>query len=141
MFLADVNIWLALAFQSHVHHSAAKSWFESLPAGQTVRFCRMTQQGFLRLATNPKAFGDEAVTLVRAWEMYDSFLNDPRILFADEPPGLDSVWREYTQGATFSPKMWNDAYLAAFARVAGLTLVSFDRGFAQFSGLTSTILW
>ena len=140
MYLADVNVWLALAFQSHVHHSPAKAWFESLAAGQIVHFCRMAQQGFLRLATNPKAFGDEAVTHVRAWEMYDAFLNDPRVLFAEEPQGLDSAWRGYTRGATFSPKVWNDAYLAAFAQVAGLTLVSFDRGFTQYTGLTATIL-
>ena len=44
------------------------------------------------------------------------------------------------QGATFSPKVWNDAYLAAFARTAGLTLITFDRGFAQFTDLTAAIL-
>lgn len=29
MFLPDVNLWLALAFESHVHHAAARSWFET----------------------------------------------------------------------------------------------------------------
>ena len=29
-----------------------------------------------------------------------------------------------------SPKMWMDAYLAAFAETAGLTLVTFDRALA-----------
>ncbi len=140
MFLADVNVWLALAFQSHVHHSAARTWFERLSAGQVLRFCRMTQQGFLRLSTNPKAFGDEAVTLRRAWELYDALMNDPRITFGAEPPDIEPIWRDYTQGATFSPKLWNDAYLAAFAEAAGLTLITFDRGFTQFADLTATIL-
>jgi hypothetical protein len=26
MFLPDVNVWLAMAFASHVHHTAAKNW-------------------------------------------------------------------------------------------------------------------
>jgi predicted nucleic acid-binding protein len=30
-------------------------------------------------------------------------------------------------GHRCSPKLWTDAYLAAFASVAGLTLVTFDR--------------
>ncbi len=46
----------------------------------------------------------------------------------------------FTQGGTFSPNVWNDAYLAAFAMAGGYELVSFDKGFAQFSGLKCTIL-
>jgi hypothetical protein len=96
MFLADINVWLALAFESHVHHSPAKTWFESLPDGQSLQFCRMTQQGFLRLSTNPKAFGSQAVTLARAWELYDILMGDPRISFAEEPLGIEPIWRGYT---------------------------------------------
>jgi predicted nucleic acid-binding protein len=54
MFLPDINLWLALAFESHVHHAAAKGWFEGLTS-ERCSFCRLTQQGFLRLVTNPKA--------------------------------------------------------------------------------------
>jgi uncharacterized protein len=69
MFLPDVNLWLALAFESHVHHSAAKAWFDGLSDGDACGFYRMTQQGFLRLATNPRAFAEEAVTLAEAWRL------------------------------------------------------------------------
>lgn len=55
MFLPDVNVWLALTFDSHHHHPDAKKWFDALP-GQICFFCRMTQQGFLRLSTNPTVF-------------------------------------------------------------------------------------
>jgi toxin-antitoxin system PIN domain toxin len=140
MFLVDVNLVLALAFQAHIHHSAAKAWFDVLTERQICHFCRMTQQGFLRLATNPKAFGDEAVTLSRAWELYDAFLSDPRISFMEEPAGVETIWRDYTRGQTFSPKVWNDAYLAAFARAANLQLVTFDHGFVQFANLNCVML-
>jgi predicted nucleic acid-binding protein len=30
MLLPDVNVWLALTFDSHIHHSAAKAWFDAL---------------------------------------------------------------------------------------------------------------
>jgi uncharacterized protein len=139
MFLADINLWLALAFRSHIHHESGKNWFEGLP-NDSCAFCRLTQQGFLRLATNPKAFGAEAVSMSDAWRMFDEFLGDPRVSFADEPANIEPLWRGYTQRRTFSPKVWSDAYLAAFALAAGLELVSFDKGFAQFQSLHCTIL-
>ena len=114
MFLPDVNLWLALAFESHFHHKAAKEWFDARSDG--CSFCRLTQQGFLRLATNPKAFGDEAVSITDAWGLYDTLLNDPGVSFIEEPLGLELIWREYTERQSFSPQVWNDAFLAAFAR-------------------------
>lgn len=139
MFLPDVNMWLALTFESHVHHSAGKRWFDSVQ-DQDVLFCRMTQQGFLRLASNPKAFDQEAVSLLDAWRFYDAFLADPRISFAAEPRGLDIVWRGFTELRSFSPKVWNDAFLAAFALAAGLDLVTFDKAMGQYNGLRHTVL-
>jgi len=139
MFLPDVNLWLALAFESHVHHAVAKNWFEGL-SSEGCSFCRLTQQGFLRLATNPKAFGAEAVTLPDAWRMYDAFLGDPRVSFSGEPAGVEPHWRSYTQSQSFSPKVWNDAFLAAFARAAGYELITFDKGFARYTNVTCTIL-
>jgi len=139
MFLSDVNLWLALAFQSHVHHLSAREWFDAVPDGSCF-FCRMTQQGFLRLATNPKAFGSEAVSLQAAWKLYDTFLSDARIGYAGEPINVEPLWRGHTQLATFSPKVWNDVYLVAFAEGASLELVSFDQGFGQYQGLSCTIL-
>jgi hypothetical protein len=44
MHLPDINVWLALTFDSHVHHPAAKVWFDAL-ADEHCFFCRMTQQG------------------------------------------------------------------------------------------------
>jgi toxin-antitoxin system PIN domain toxin len=139
MFLPDINLWLALAFESHVHHTAARDWFEG-SSNEPCSFCRLTQQGFLRLATNPKAFGAEAVTLAEAWRLYDAFLGDPRIAFATEPEGLETLWRGYTQGPSFTPQVWSDAYLAAFARASGLELITFDKGFSRYMDLRLTIL-
>jgi hypothetical protein len=44
MFLLDVNVWIALAFATHVHHPAANVWFDSVSGGLFF-FCRTTQQG------------------------------------------------------------------------------------------------
>src|SRR3989440_468178 len=127
MHLPDINVWLALTFDSHVHHPSAKTWFDGLPTGTVCFFCRLTQQGFLRLATNPSVFGKHAVTLPDAWHKYDLLMSDPRVAFAEEAADLETHWRTFTQQQSFSPQVWNDAYLAAFARAGNLEPVTFDK--------------
>jgi predicted nucleic acid-binding protein len=36
--------------------------------------------------------------------------------------------------------VWNDAYLAAFAKAGKYEVVTFDKAFAQFPGIRYTIL-
>jgi uncharacterized protein len=138
MHLVDVNVWLALAFKRHKHHASAVAWFRT--AKGPCLFCRSSQGGFLRLASNPVAMGPAAVTLADAWRAYDAFLADPNIAFIEEPPGVEVAWRFHTQNSMFSPKVWNDAYLAALAEVSGYEVVTFDHGFSQFKNVRSTIL-
>jgi uncharacterized protein len=83
--LPDVNFWLALVFDSHVHHSFGLSWINSF-ADEVCHFCRLTQMGFLRLANNPKVFPKDAVSVAAAWQLYDITLSDPRVSFVTEPP-------------------------------------------------------
>ncbi len=137
--LPDVNLWLALVFERHFHHPDAKAWFDTLPDGACC-FCRLTQQGFLRLATNPRVLREDAVSLKDAWALYDTMMSDERVSFAREPAGLEAIWRSYTQQNAFSPKVWNDAFLAAFARASALSLVTFDQGLAQYPDLNCTLL-
>jgi predicted nucleic acid-binding protein len=48
----------------------------------------------------------------------------------DEPPGIEAAFRTRTLASEPAPKTWTEAYLAAFAEAAGLTLVTFDRALA-----------
>ena len=138
--LPDINVWLALTFSAHPHHAAAVAWFDSLDSGTTCAFCRMTQQGFLRLSSNPKAFGSDALSLPDAWNAFDTLMSDERVTFEDEPPSVEAEWRRLTGEESFSAKIWNDAFLAAFAKKAALELVTFDRGFRRYPGLALCLL-
>jgi predicted nucleic acid-binding protein len=84
--------------------------------------------------------GPAAVTMAEAWRAYNALRADPNVAFADEPEGIEPVWRSNTEGLTFSPKVWNDAYLAAFARTGGFEVVNFDQGFGQYNDIRCTIL-
>lgn len=144
MNLCDANIWLALALSRHVHHKTARRWFESVAEPRTILFCRATQQTLLRLLTNTSVlapYGNPPLTNAQAWKAFEAFAADDRVaLRIDEPPRLEARWRQLAARDTASPKLWMDAYLAAFAINGGLRLVTTDVAFRQFAGLDHLVL-
>jgi toxin-antitoxin system PIN domain toxin len=127
----DVNVWVALSHGGHVHHVVAHDWSESLDGGERFCFCRHTQLGLLRLLTAEPVMGDEVLTQVEAWGVFDAWEKDDRVLMLDEPPDLDRRFRALTRMKRAAPKAWADAYLSAFADVSQVTLVTFDRALAK----------
>ncbi|MGB7845626.1 MAG: TA system VapC family ribonuclease toxin [Candidatus Acidiferrum sp.] len=124
----DVNVWLALSYERHVHHVIATRWFRTLENDAHLCFCRHTQLGLLRLLTTDAVMGpDHVLSQSQAWSAYDRCLSDGRTLFLDEPTTIERRFRFLSQETRSSPKDWADAYLAAFAEEAGLCLVTFDQ--------------
>jgi predicted nucleic acid-binding protein len=91
-------------------------------------FCRLTQLGLLRLLTTAAVMGDEVMTQAQAWRAYDRWDHDPRVELVDEPAELEAQFRALTRLRQSATKDWADSYLAAFATVGQLTLVTFDKG-------------
>jgi len=137
--LPDINVWVALASDRHIHHELAREWFAEQRAGGTA-FCRVTQMGFLRLLTNSRVMGDDVVSQRQAWGVYDHLTRVPRVVFAQEPADIEPVWKKLTQSAYAATGLWTDAYIAALALLHNFTVVSFDEGFRRIAGLDSTIL-
>lgn len=130
--LCDSNVFLALAVGQHAHHSIASNWFGNLADSDTAAFCRATRISFLRLLTQKVAPDYAPLTNQQAWTTLDRLMEDDAISFEPEPPGVDAIWRQLSAPPTASPKVWMDAYLAAFAICANLRLVSFDKDFRKF---------
>ncbi len=84
--------------------------------------------------------GGTPYTTEQAWQAYQSVANLPEVGFASEPQGVEIAMQKYTRGAQFRKADWADAYLAAFAQLAGLRMVSFDKGFAGYSDLPHLVL-
>jgi hypothetical protein len=133
-FLVDVNVWLALAYDQHEHHALAAGWFTDVDAGE-AGFCRLTQLGLLRLLTNARVMGRDVLSQAKAWQLFDRLLGDERVRFLAEPLGLDDEFRKRTQSSHASVNAWPDAYLAAFAVVSGLKVVTLDRAFRRMTGV------
>jgi toxin-antitoxin system PIN domain toxin len=144
VYLCDSGIWLALIIEQHVHSVAVRGWLDGIDDAHRALFCRATQQAVLRLLTTTAVFapyGLQPMSNSTAWQAFDETLTDERIAFrADEPAGISRRWRQFSTRRASSPKLWMDAYLAAFAAASGSTLVTTDRAFRQFDGLDLELL-
>lgn len=133
--LFDFNVWLALTFSAHPHHALAKGIFAEASAEDPACFCRATQQSFLRLATTPAiltAYGADGFTNQDAAKLIETLSGLSAVGILEEPSGLESRWLELARLPSASPKVWMDAYIAAFATLHNAVFVTLDRDFRNF---------
>jgi uncharacterized protein len=126
----DVNVWLALNYSRHIHSRAAVEWYSAQDASSALVFCRNTQLGLFRLLSTEVVMAEDVMGQPQCWQVFDSWIDSGQATFAQEPAGMESAIRVNSRNNSPSPKAWADAYLAAFAETARLTLVTFDRALA-----------
>ena len=104
----------------------------------------MTQQGFLRLATDPRVLKSEAVTLPEAWGMYDGILRDRRISFSEEPAGVETIWQRHIRtigdGLHTQGLERRVPWLHLLGRLAYEIRHNFDKGFTKYANVKCAIL-
>jgi toxin-antitoxin system PIN domain toxin len=118
-------VWLASVWGRHTHYPVAGAWFDKQT--DDLVFCRVTQMGLMRLLSNTAIMGEDTLDRSEAWRVYDRLWADERVLWAEEPDGLDAVWRAISARDDKSHRLWTDDYLAAFAQTCGATLATLDR--------------
>ncbi len=128
--LLDVNVLVALAWPTHVHHAEAIDWFsEHLPAPWAT--ASVTQAGFVRVSSNRKVLADarspaEAAAVLRALTELDGHL-----MWTDD---LDLVrTSEMAFGSLSGYRQVTDAHLLALAVRHDGRLVTFDKAVAGLS--------
>lgn len=134
-FLFDSNCWLAIAHEFHGVHDAALQAINAATVEHPACFCRSTEQSILRLLStaaiqaayqSPPITNEGAIRLLNEWQA------EPNVAFVDEPVGTSELWLHLANRNTASPKLWMDAYLAAFAISGELRFVTNDKAFCQF---------
>jgi toxin-antitoxin system PIN domain toxin len=130
-YLIDINVWLALTWDQHPQHAPAAGWYASLDDAALL-FCRFTMLGFLRLLTNQMVMGGSTATLAGAVELYDRWMQDPRVDVAPELRGTEALFRQALKPYSLQPatKAIADCYLVGFAEASHAHLVTFDKGLA-----------
>ena len=83
--LLDVNMLIALAWPSHVHHREAHAWFAANRSGGWAT-CPLTQCAFVRVSSNPKII-PEAVTPMEALALLKEMVSlEHHVFWPDDVP-------------------------------------------------------
>lgn len=123
--LLDVNVLLALAWPNHVHHAAARHWFEGRQDA-TWATCPVVQSGFIRVSANRKVI-PESPGVQGAFEILEQIVALPGHVF-----WFDDV--ELASSAFVAPEkilghgQVTDAHLLALALHNEGKLATFDKG-------------
>lgn len=123
-FLLDLNLLIALAWPSHIHHDPAHAWFER-EASPGWATCPLTQLGFVRLSSNP-AFTSDAVSPTEALSLLKGITAmDGHEFWSDD---VDCVSATFADGMRITGhRQVTDAYLISLARARSGCLATLDR--------------
>lgn len=130
--LLDSNVWVAATFPTHEFHGPSVAILKASGPAQPVLWCRATELSYLRLVTSPRIlerYGAEGMSNRHAVAALAAFRARPGAGFREVPPGTAELWQRLAGSDTASPKVWMDAYLAAFAIAGAMEFATLDRDF------------
>ena len=124
-FLLDVNVLIALAWPTHVHHERAHAWFANVEHWAT---CSLTESAFVRLSTNVAVVG-ERIPVAAALSVLNQIRSvaGHRFVIDDSSFGTPAI--SFDRVVTSS--QITDAHLVNLAADADLVLATLDRGIPE----------
>lgn len=135
MILVDANILLYAKFSDFPQHPRARAWLEErLNSAGKVGIPWQSSLAFLRLATNPRLFG-QPLKAPAAWLQVAEWLAHPRVWIPEPAQNHSAILGGLLDRVSVTGNLIPDSHLAAIAIGHGLTLRSADSDFARFPGL------
>ena len=137
MYIVDANVLLYAINRDAAHHEEARTWLDGALAGvEDVLFTDLVELAFLRLATKAEIFArpltiSEACGALELWRLAPAAVGAT----GDLRRTCDLLSATGTAG-----NLVNDAYLASLAAERGFTIVTFDRDFERFPGVSVHLL-
>jgi toxin-antitoxin system PIN domain toxin len=133
--LIDVNILLYATFQNMPQHLAVREWLdEQFNSSTRVGLPWTSLLGFLRVATNPRAF-PRALPMDLAWRQVETWLTHEMAWTPQPTERHASILGSLLQQPGVRGNLVPDVHLAALAIEHGLTLCSIDSDFSRFREL------
>jgi uncharacterized protein len=111
-YLLDVNALLAAILAIHSRHQVADTWLRR----KSLATCPLSELGFLRVSTNPKAYN---LPMAIARQALEAFVKAHKVEFI--PADLPAI----KAGAQKSEAV-TDSYLAELAARRGMKLATLD---------------
>jgi len=134
--LPDVNVLLHAVNANAAQHRAAVDWInEAFNDGRGVGLSWVALLGFLRLSTR-RGILDQPLPAEEALALANEWLDHPAATVLNPGPRHAALLGRLLIGAGTAGNLTTDAHLAALAIEHGATLVSFDRDFERFAGLS-----
>ena len=137
MLLVDANVLLHAVNDHSPQHPAARRWLgAALQGDEPVAFTWSVLLAFLRVSTHPAVFSrplraDQAGAVVEGW------LAAPHAIVVAPTSRHLPLLRGLLGTERTAGNLVNDAHLAALTLEHAATMVSFDRDFARFEGITT----
>jgi toxin-antitoxin system PIN domain toxin len=122
-FLLDVNVLIALAWPSHIHHSQTHVWFEKNSA-QGWATCPITQLGFVRVSSNPSII-KEASSPKAAMNVLEQMTALKHHVFW--PDNIKLCLQELPSDLLVGHRQITDAYLLGLCKKHGGRLATLDQ--------------
>jgi len=135
VILVDTNLLVYASAPSVPQYGEARNWLDGKLNGPAqVGLPWPSLLGFLRVATNPRAFRTP-LTVAGAWAQVEGWLSMPNVWTPEPTEAHRNVLGSLLAHLGGGPNLIPDAHLAALAIEHGLTLCSTDGDFARFPGL------
>jgi toxin-antitoxin system PIN domain toxin len=136
--LVDVNVLVYAFLAATAEHQAYRTWLDRT-VGRPDPFAVTTSvlSGFLRVVTNRRIFAKPA-PLPRAIDFVRALRGQPNCVLLSPGPHYLELFLDLCLRTKSVAKLVPDAELAALAIENGCELVSADRDFARFPGLSWT---
>jgi predicted nucleic acid-binding protein len=112
-YLLDVNALIAAIWRNHPDHSKADTWLQ----GKDLATCPLSDLGFRRMSTNPKALNADMATSRR---LLQAFQKHSSQFIPDDLPALKCSAQKSEQVT--------DCYPAELAASNGMKLATLDAG-------------
>jgi toxin-antitoxin system PIN domain toxin len=137
MTLVDTNLLIYATFRDMPEHRQARTWLQRqlTQSDEPVVLCWPVVYAFVRLITNVRVFGQDAVSVREGWTVAEAYLYQPGVRLVSAGAGHQVIAIELAQTPGLRSDDVPDIEIAALAIEHGLVLASHDRGFRRFAGL------
>ena len=135
MKIVDTNLLLYAVNRDSPHHAPCRAWLEAaLDQDEPVGLAWVVLLGFVRIATNPRAFS-HPLTAGAAVDRVNDWLAASCCTLVEPADHHWELMREMLAAMGTAGNLTTDIHLAALAIERGATLVSCDADFTRFKRL------
>jgi uncharacterized protein len=134
--IVDANVLLYAVDLESAYHERSRSWLDtSLAGAEAVGFAWIALLAFIRIGTNASILAN-AMTADEATGQVEAWLAAPAAVIAQPTPRHSALLRGLLRDTGTAGNLTTDAHLAVLALEHGADIVSYDRDFARYPGVS-----